>query len=80
MTKPHLNSRTLWVNAVTLFVAVLLAFGVDLKIDGEQQAAIVTVIITVVNLLLRLDTEHKLDSSTDDNDPMQGDLSETKRE
>lgn len=80
MTKPHLNSRTLWANALALILALLLAFGVDLKIDGEQQAAIVTVIITVVNILLRLDTKHELNSSTNDDDPMQGDLSETKRE
>lgn len=78
MSKPHITSRTLWVNAVGLIVGVLIAFGVVDDVDSDLQAAIVTIILTIINLVLRLDTEHKLGSNTDD-DPMQDDLSDNRK-
>ena len=78
MTKPHLNSRTLWVNLIASIIGILIAAGVDVPIDGETQVAIAGVIVMIINVLLRLDTKHELKSSTDDNDPMQGDLSDNK--
>lgn len=80
MTKPHLNSRILWVNLIAAIVGILIAAGVDVPIDGETQVAIAGVIVMFINFGLRLVTKHELTSSTNDDDPMQGDLSETKRE
>ncbi len=57
-TKPWWASKTLWSNAVMIGAALVGAFslnvGLDLSLDG--QAAIVGVVMGVVNILLRMVT------------------------
>jgi uncharacterized membrane protein len=47
-------SKTIWVNAVALVAGLLMAFGIELTAD--QQGAVVTTILAVVNIGLRLVT------------------------
>lgn len=50
------QSRTMWVNLIALVASMLLAFGVDLGLDGEAQASMVTLVMAGVNMYLRYDS------------------------
>lgn len=50
------HSRTMWVNLIAGVGSVALIFGVDLGLDGEAQAAIVGLIMSLVNIYLRYDS------------------------
>jgi len=51
--KHPLRSRTVWLNLIATAVALAAAFGVDVGLDGEQQLALATAAVTLVNLVLR---------------------------
>ena len=59
-SKSPITSRTLWVNFIAAIISLLMVVGIDLGLDGEQQAAIVTVILAIVNFVLRLLTDKKV--------------------
>jgi hypothetical protein len=54
--KHPLQSKTLWVNAVSLVASLGGVFSLDLGLDAETQTALVGGILTVVNIGLRLTT------------------------
>ncbi len=54
--KEFWKSKTLWVNAVALIAAVTGAFGLDIGLDPEGQAAVVGGIMAMVNMVLRFTT------------------------
>lgn len=59
-SKPHLASKTLWVNSFAGIAAVSTAFGLDLGLDAEAQTAVVGGIMAIVNIVLRLVTKQPL--------------------
>lgn len=59
-SKPHLASKTLWVNGLAGVAAVSTAFGFDIGLDAEAQTAIVGGIMAIVNIVLRLVTKQPL--------------------
>jgi len=56
-TKPFWASKTLWVNAIALVAAISGAFGMDLGLDPETQAAIVGAVMSIANIVLRFVTK-----------------------
>ena len=50
-------SKTMWANLVALAVSIGTAFGLDLGLDPEGQAAIVGGAVALVNMVLRLITK-----------------------
>lgn len=60
--KPFWASKTLWVNFIALIAAVTGAFGIDLGLDPEAQAAVVGAVMGVVNIALRIVTRAPLRS------------------
>lgn len=59
MTKSWLASKTIWVNVIALIAAVLGAAGVA-EISVEQQGTIVAVVMSIVNIVLRVATKEPL--------------------
>lgn len=57
ISKHILTSRTLWANTVGAVLAFLAIFGLDLALTPEEKSALVTVIMAVINVILRLDTK-----------------------
>ena len=55
-SKPWYASKTLWVNAIAVVLALVGAFGIDIDVTPETQAALVGGIMAVVNIVLRLTT------------------------
>ncbi len=55
-SKPFWTSKTLWVNFIAFIATVTGAFGLDLGLDPEMQASIVTGVMAVVNIVLRFVT------------------------
>lgn len=55
-TKKWYESRTFWVNIIALIASITGAFGVDLGLTPEAQAALVGGIMSIVNLILRFVT------------------------
>ncbi len=55
--KPWYVSKTLWINALAILAAVTGAFGIDLDLTPETQAALVGGIMAIVNIILRLVTK-----------------------
>ncbi len=53
MSKPFWASKTLWVNLVVLLAALAGIFEIDLGLTPAVQTALVTVIMAVVNMILR---------------------------
>jgi len=49
-------SKTLWVNMVALIASALAAFGFDFGLDAQGQASLVGLIMSGVNIVLRLNT------------------------
>lgn len=65
MSKPFWTSRTLWVN---LFILIAAAFGIleiDIGLTPQVQAAAVTVIMAVVNMVLRTVTKSAVTVKSD---------------
>ena len=56
-TKPFWASKTLWVNALAFIAATTGAMGLDIGLTPESQAAIVTGVMALVNILLRFYTK-----------------------
>ena len=63
-TKPWYASKTLWVIFIAFVVAVPVAFGLDLGVDPETQAAIVTAVLALVNIVLRFITTTAIKTET----------------
>jgi len=59
-TKPVWASKTLWANGVALIGSIAFAFGVDLGLDAQAQASIVTGIMAILNIVLRFTTSKAL--------------------
>lgn len=59
-TKHVLASKTLWVNLLAVLAAVSGAFGLDLGLTHDAQAAIVGGALAVVNIALRFLTSKPL--------------------
>lgn len=55
--KPFWASKTIWANLLALAVSIGGVFGLDLGLSEAEQAQIVAIIITVVNVFLRFKTE-----------------------
>ena len=55
--KPWYASRMIWANVVGLAAASATAAGLDVGLDGETQASIVTGILAFVNVVLRFRTQ-----------------------
>jgi hypothetical protein len=56
-SKPWYQSKTIIVNVLAGIAAVTGAFGLDLGLDAEAQAALATGILAVVNIVLRVVTK-----------------------
>lgn len=56
-TKPFWTSKTLWVNVIAGIATVAGVFKLDLGLDPEAQASIVTGVLAVVNIILRFTTK-----------------------
>lgn len=54
--KPIYTSKTFWVNVVAIIATLTGVFGLDLNLDPDTQAAAVTAILGVVNIVLRIKT------------------------
>ncbi len=54
--KPVWTSKTMWANAIALVASVLVAFGLDLDLTPEKQAALAGAIVAVTNIILRFKT------------------------
>lgn len=52
-TKPIWASKTMWVNALTFLATVTGLLSIDLGLDAETQAMIVTAGLAVANVVLR---------------------------
>jgi hypothetical protein len=59
--KKWYHSRTIWANLISGVVSVLLVLGIDVGLDVEEQGAIVSLVMTLVNIVLRLDTKEEID-------------------
>lgn len=61
--KKWYNSRVLWVNIVAMIATLATVFGVDLGLTVEVQASIVAGIMSVVNIVLRFDTDTPIEKA-----------------
>ncbi len=61
--KKWYNSRVLWVNIVAMIATLATVFGVDLGLTAEVQASIVAGIMSVVNIVLRFDTDTPIEKA-----------------
>lgn len=55
--KPWWASKTIWVNIIAGVAAISTAFGLDLGLDAEAQAALVGGVMALVNVILRIVTK-----------------------
>ena len=53
-------SKTFWVNTLAIIVSIGGVFGLDLNLGAEEQTAIVTTIMGVVNIVLRFTTKEPI--------------------
>ena len=60
MTKSIWASKTFWVNIIALLATLSTAFGFDLGLTPETQIAVVGVVMSVANIILRLISESKV--------------------
>ncbi len=49
-------SKTVWANVIAIVASLLVAFGLDLDLTPERQAALAGGIVAVVNIVLRFKT------------------------
>ena len=56
------KSKTFWVNALAIIVSIAGVFGLDLNLGAEEQTAIITTIMGVVNIVLRFTTKEPIKS------------------
>ncbi len=56
-TKPFYASKTLWLNIIAVAAAMFGAFGLDVGLTPEVQAALVGGVMAVVNIVLRFTTK-----------------------
>jgi len=54
--KPWWQSKTLWVNGLTLIATIAAAFGIDLGLDEQTKGTLVLGALAAVNVILRLVT------------------------
>ena len=58
--KSIFRSKTFWVNTLAIVISMAGVFGLDLSLEAEEQTAIVTTIMGIVNIFLRLTTKEPI--------------------
>ena len=54
------ESKTFWVNAIAIIISIAGVFGLDLNLSADEQTAVVTTIMGVVNIVLRFTTKEPI--------------------
>jgi uncharacterized membrane protein YfcA len=57
------KSRTIWVNVAAIVASIGAYFGLNIPLDPELCMMLFPVILSVINLMLRLITEKKLEKT-----------------
>lgn len=65
MKKPFWASKTLWVNLIVLLAAIFGIFEIDIGLTPTVQTALATVIMAIVNMILRAITKSAVTVKSD---------------